>query len=209
MERKNVVLLTVIAVATLLTAMVGSTFAYFTAQVSGTGVNKEVVNATTATVSATYTEGSNIAIDANAIDPSWSGTKKITIENTSAVDIDYTIAFDNAGEGTAYSNSFGNLEYKLAKATISESNNNEDEDADIVGLTNAPDNDNFVKMEASSLKSGSDNVLVTGHLGAGEKHEFELTIRLKDTGENQNEADAGKSFTGKLLASAKASKKID
>ena len=37
MEKKNTVLLTVIAVATLLVAVVGATFAYFTASNSSTG----------------------------------------------------------------------------------------------------------------------------------------------------------------------------
>ena len=44
MEKKNVVFLTVLAVATLLTAVVGTTFAYFTATVQGNG------SATTTTI---------------------------------------------------------------------------------------------------------------------------------------------------------------
>lgn len=47
MEKKNMVLLTVIAVATLLVAVVGATFAYFTAQSTTTG-NSTKTSATTA-----------------------------------------------------------------------------------------------------------------------------------------------------------------
>lgn len=47
MEKKNMVLLTVIAVATLLVAVVGATFAYFTAT-STTGGNETTTSATTA-----------------------------------------------------------------------------------------------------------------------------------------------------------------
>ena len=47
MEKKNMVLLTVIAVATLLVAVVGATFAYFTAT-STTSGNETTTSATTA-----------------------------------------------------------------------------------------------------------------------------------------------------------------
>jgi len=49
MERKNTILLTVIAVATLLVAVVGATFAYFTATTGTTG-NSETVNVTTESI---------------------------------------------------------------------------------------------------------------------------------------------------------------
>ncbi len=61
MERKNMVLLTVIAVATLLVAVVGATFAYFTAQVTESRTDKDggtgQTNLTTATVANTTTVG--------------------------------------------------------------------------------------------------------------------------------------------------------
>lgn len=47
MEKKNTVLLTVIAVATLLVAVVGATFAYFTATTAGTGTGTATTNTTT------------------------------------------------------------------------------------------------------------------------------------------------------------------
>ena len=50
MERKNTVLLTVIAVATLLVAVVGATFAYFTATNGGNTTVEESANTTTANV---------------------------------------------------------------------------------------------------------------------------------------------------------------
>lgn len=53
MEKKNTVLLTIVAIATLLVAIVGATFAYFTAttQVGGEGAGAGVANVSTATVS--------------------------------------------------------------------------------------------------------------------------------------------------------------
>ena len=188
MEKKNVVLLTVIAVATLLTAMVGSTFAFFTAQVTGTGNTTEVVNASTAEVTATYSDGS--AINVSDIAPEWHGEKEISIENTSEVAIDYTISF------TSYTNGFANLEYKLEDV---DGANNGSEGNNIVGKQAT-----FTAMGTDNL-TGSDNTLVTGHLGAGETHKFKLTIQLKETGAAQDD-DAGASFTGMLTAEARASK---
>ena len=47
MEKKNTILLTVIAVATLLVAVVGATFAYFTATTQGNGKGTQSTNTTT------------------------------------------------------------------------------------------------------------------------------------------------------------------
>ena len=53
MEKKNTVLLTVIAIATLLVAMVGATFAYFTAQ-RGDGAQADITVTTSTSDSIVY-----------------------------------------------------------------------------------------------------------------------------------------------------------
>lgn len=60
MEKKNTILLTVIAIATLLVAVVGATFAYFTAQVNTTGTagNEKVEVKTYALTGVTMERGS-------------------------------------------------------------------------------------------------------------------------------------------------------
>lgn len=61
MEKKNTILLTVIAVATLLVAVVGATFAYFTANVTTTNADRNTTTVTTRTIaSATMTLGNEI-----------------------------------------------------------------------------------------------------------------------------------------------------
>ena len=50
MERRNTILLTVIAIATLLVAVVGATFAYFTATTNPGGTNNQNVNTNTAKI---------------------------------------------------------------------------------------------------------------------------------------------------------------
>ncbi len=63
-NRKNTILLTVIAVATLLVAVVGATFAYFTAQGGGTATNNIEVK-TEAAASSSFSIDKNLAILAN------------------------------------------------------------------------------------------------------------------------------------------------
>ena len=63
-NRKNTILLTVIAVATLLVAVVGATFAYFSAQGGGTATNSLKVQ-TEAAASSSFSIDKNLAILAN------------------------------------------------------------------------------------------------------------------------------------------------
>lgn len=61
MEKKNTILLTVIAIATLLVAVVGATFAYFTAQVTTTNNDQNTTDVTTAALaSASMDMGSKV-----------------------------------------------------------------------------------------------------------------------------------------------------
>ena len=203
MERKHVILLTVIAVATLLTAMVGSTFAYFTASVSGAGSNKPV-DVTTAQVKATYSDGSKISVE--NIAPGWKATKEISITNNTdtnfdnLADIEYTIKFlgeedelVTEGEATAYSNEFDNLQYTL---TADASNNDKKYGSSVEGIKAE-----MTTMGKSYLNDqDSSNILVSGKLAKGETHQFVLTIEFKDTLAVQEEQ--GKTFTGKLYVEA-------
>jgi hypothetical protein len=89
MEKKNVILLLVIGVATLVTAVVGTSLAYFTATVSGTGKATTVTAASGLTV--TYTDGSQIL--ASNVIPGWTGTKTITVKNNAPTAITYGVSW--------------------------------------------------------------------------------------------------------------------
>lgn len=71
MEKKNVVFLTVLAIATLLTAVVGTTFAFFTATVTGNDTATDT-SITTATLGVEYSDGAQI--NATNIYPGWVST---------------------------------------------------------------------------------------------------------------------------------------
>ena len=77
-NKQNTLLLTVIAVATLLVAVIGATFAYFTANVSNS--NTSTVQVTGAELTISY-EGTSAAINATGKEPSLTtiGTKTFTL----------------------------------------------------------------------------------------------------------------------------------
>ena len=79
MEKKNTILLTVIAIATLLVAVVGATFAYFTASVTTDkeNGNNTVDVKTYALASAKMTMGDKV--EANGVYPGWKDVKSVTV----------------------------------------------------------------------------------------------------------------------------------
>ena len=89
MDKKNTILLTVIAIATLLVAMVGATFAYFTAQ-RGKGAQADITVTTSTSDSVIYSQFSNLTVVAtqqnfNSTDMySQRGTSEGTITLTSS-----------------------------------------------------------------------------------------------------------------------------
>lgn len=97
MEKKNTVLLTVIAIATLLVAVVGATFAYFSANV--TNDQKTTVSASTAKANDVFTYTANNAIELEKLTNekmslAQAGTFVATDEVTSTVSL-------QAGDGSA------------------------------------------------------------------------------------------------------------
>lgn len=78
MEKKNTILLTVIAIATLLVAVVGATFAYFTAQVTTNNDDQNNVDVTTAAL-ATATMDLGPQVTANDIYPGAKVVKPIHV----------------------------------------------------------------------------------------------------------------------------------
>ena len=91
MEQKNggnAILLTVIGIATLLVAIVGATFAYFTATVTDGDKGSSVI-IQTATLSIIYHDGNNLQV--SGIVPGWADTKTVSIENPTNYAAVYTL----------------------------------------------------------------------------------------------------------------------
>lgn len=141
MEKKNTVLLTVIAVATLLVAVVGATFAYFSASVEGTFTETQLK---AAELGITFTGTKEIVND--SIEPGWSDTKEFTVENTS----DYDMTFDINWTGTV--NNFTateDLTYSIAASYVA-STNDSYTTASTVQMLDKTDTTNYNKVAAST-----------------------------------------------------------
>ena len=94
MEKKNVVFLTVLAVATLLTAVVGTTFAYFTATVTNTNTPTATTVTTASDLGITYSDGDQIGMS-NIVPGQYTDEKTITVTNNSTTSaMHYQITWD-------------------------------------------------------------------------------------------------------------------
>ena len=186
MEKKNVVFLTVLAIATLLTAVVGTTFAYFTATVTG-NTTATTTTVSSATLGVTYTDGEDIS-SANII-PGWTASKTISVKNDSTVAVTYDIAWTNLAntfvQGGAEGAKTDDFVYTLTKTSVN-------------GAAN---------VAATAVPTVTDTKLITGQsIAAGETQTYTLTLTFKDTGMAQNE-NQNKSFTTKLQTSVANVKK--
>ena len=97
MERKNTVLLTVIAIATLLVAVVGATFAYFTATSTSSGDDVGTATAKTAKVGGAKLEASSITQVGKMDYPGGvliTGTKVELSKQDEGDQNDYEVTFD-------------------------------------------------------------------------------------------------------------------
>ena len=204
-NKQNTTLLTVIAVATLLVAVVGSTFAYFTAQNNQGSTSQITVTGGTMTIeygdgTATLTKGQGTDIDGKflpSMTPVFTKTFTITGNNTTALAMPFTVKLQyNTNLEFA-----GALAYKLTVPSVA-------------GLNVTPNNTNLVN-NADAYNNGYNTLAVVG-AGAGASDfthilasgsfngnttniagTFSLEVYYLEAGVNQD-ADKNKSFTGHI-----------
>ena len=219
MEKRNTVLLTIIAVATLLVAIVGATFAYFSASITET--DKTQTNIKAAQLGIVF-DGTQ-EIEALSIEPGWSAQKKFTVENTSSYDMTYDINF------TGVANNFVNTNDLTASGTAVyvQGSNGQTHSGDVkmvaIDATSVsgtqydfalPNNNSYVlPVDNTADFTGSDPVVGTNvykvarvFIPAGAKEEITITLAyaykaptsgyaLGDpTDPNNQNADQGKIF---------------
>ena len=192
MERKNVIFLTVVAIATLLVAVIGATFAYFSTQVqSNVSDNNNQVNVGTAKLGSVpmiiFDVTGNKIDMANAV-RSASSNSSFTIKNNSDLDLSY------------------NISWKDVTSTFNEAN------ADFVGSAPSTQADELkYSVSCTATMEGStpiskDNVtapLVDGPIAsnlivkAKDTATCNITVNFLETNENQN-YNQGRSFTGTI-----------
>lgn len=111
MEKKSMVLLTVVAVATLLVTVVGATFAYFTATITNGGTSTQTQVTTTTIANATFNQGT--AVSESNWCPGKYVAKKFDIKTTAgSAAAKVKISFDTATSTFTTSN----MKYSLYEA---------------------------------------------------------------------------------------------
>lgn len=208
-NKKNTILLTVIAVATLLVAVVGATFAYFTASgAQGTTGNVTVSTGTAAssefgTMNAInlYADASTFAEGGKDVTGSSTGTVKWTapgaVGTATPSVADRTFCYTAALEITA--NTF-------VKSAANTSNVNELEFTAVKGTTTIIDKQSLVNLTTGEAVTGTINIPTTkggtdmkhtlvADAGASVSDSWTITVTLKNQAFNQND-NAGKQFTG-------------
>ncbi len=211
MERKNTVLLTVIAVATLLVAVVGATFAYFTATTNSSDQSAGTAEVNTAKMASIQFNASKIEGSKNVVYPGTNNFIGASIEATASggeADVEYDVSYTLTGSVTvdkAFTK--GDITWKLYKVTT-------DVSTDAVTCQPVTDGGNNQFTQTCSLnaalttpvKSGTiakedttgGEVTYTGTIKTGSPKEyFILVYEYESTGEDQTE-DAG---TKKITAS--------
>lgn len=196
--KNNTVMLTIIGIATLLIAVVGATFAYFSATLTGTNNEKEYT-VRSATVGTQFNGGADIT--ATGIYPkeeAW-GTKTFSIKTTSTkgVSTKYRITLviddNDTTADTTISDGAGHIKRFQANAlsytlTASEANAATEGIMPTATETQIADpSDDIVFGEATIY--GNDAVEVT--------QTYTLSMFFKDTGTDQN-ANQGAQFKGHI-----------
>ncbi len=210
-NKKNTILLTVIAVATLLVAVVGATFAYFTASgAQGTTGNVTVSTGTAASSEFGVIKALNLYADASTF---AQGGKDVTGETTGTVKWTAPGATqehtpDEAERSFCYTAA---LNITANTFTVSAANTeklNELEFTAKKGSTVLLDKVSLVDLDTKVGKTGSINIPTTAggseythkliaDAGASLTDEWTITVTLKNLYMNQNE-NTGKQLTGQI-----------
>ena len=188
MEKKNVVLLSVIAIATLLITVVGATFAYYAATVSGNPETDTVKITAADNLTITYSGGETI--HGENVLPGWeSTTYTMTVANDNDFDVTYTmkwVAVSNTLDATDQKN----LTFTTTAVTAwtDGDGNGEDQTAAVNPAGTA-----------TQFPTTSDGVFAKQSLKPGEKITYTIKVAYKyDEAVQQNTTAASKTFTAKL-----------
>lgn len=171
-NKGQAIFLSVIGIATLLVAIIGATFAYFTTTMNGTAAD---VNATTAKLGSVSYQANGITAS-EAVLPGWSESDTITLTmQPSDVDVDFN-CFVNASALGTDDKALTNF-YVTSSATASGSNTIADTISSMRKFTEV-DKGQKVKIASGTLKGGNtaDNVQTINY-----------TIGFAETGEEQDE----------------------
>ncbi len=205
-NRKNTILLTVIAVATLLVAVVGATFAYFTAQ-GGGDVTKNINVKTDTSDSATFTL-EPISITANQTNfaqgegdqtQTVTGTASFTANSTDETsEFCYTLTINVANNDFVYTTAPTNTPELVLDVTKDAGTKTSP-----VKVITAKDvtTQTAGAIQVPTTNGGSDYIhKITASKGTTVLDTFKITLAFKNLESDQN-ANTGKTFSGNMIFS--------
>lgn len=177
MSKKNKNIISVSLVALMVITILGVSYAYFTANLTGTET-ASTISVTAGKMEIAFSGGNNIVV--KNISPSNDpiGTKTFTVKGTNTTDIDMNYRLNFVVQNNTFSNNA--ISYSL-------------------NGTNSGENGTTVpNITSRSLPSGeSTNILGDGLFKNADNkiHTYELKLYFLETNENQN-IDQGKEFAG-------------
>ena len=190
MKDKKFIYGNIIAVAFLLTA--GLTYAYFSLTVSGNDV-AETINVSTTKIELIYTDGKEIKVD--SIEPKWTTTKTITVENTGNEEAYYALGWQKLYNEIQ-------KEELVIRSTCTSSG--------VTGGT-CDNTDDVVIPETTEVTAEANKVIYpykeNVKILPGEKHTYTVTIEFINYDDKAQNYNQGKRFYG-VLGAAESSEKI-
>lgn len=214
-NKKNTVLLTVIAVATLLVAVVGATFAYFTAQGGGTATDNIEVR-TEAAASSSFSIDKNLAILANMSNfaqgtgSTQSDTMTGTIEFTAGTGTGAQTEFCYSATiawNSATPRDFVDTSAEQDDLTLTVTKNSDWTGSDYTtkgtaiwtnkAVTTSAQRSNFTKIPTTA--DGNEFIHhMTASAGTTAREQILVTLSFNYSGTVDQTANAGKTLTGTL-----------
>lgn len=182
----SIILLTVIAVATLLVAVVGATFAYFGAMINGRESQK-TIEVTSGTLSTEYDTNRKISVS-NLNPGDVVATKTITVRGVITGSENLKYGANLVVTNNTYSN--GALVYTITSKNVSNNGST-------ISATSKPV---AIPTGASTIELGTGSF--AGPTTTGSNHEYVITITFVNTGADQT-ADLGKTFAAELQVAQK------
>ena len=190
MKDKKFIFTSILVSAFLLT--VGLTYAYFSLTVSGNDV-AETINVSTTKIELIYTDGNEIKVD--SIEPKWTTTKTITVENTGNEEAYYALGWQKLY------NEIQKDELVIRSTCIS---------SGATGGT-CENTDNVVVPQTSEVTAETNKVIYPYKENVlilpGEKHTYTVTIEFINYDDKAQNYNQGKRFYG-VLGAAESSKKL-
>ena len=170
----------------------GITYAYFSLVVSGNDV-AETINVSTTKIELIYTDGNEIKVD--SIEPKWTTTKTITVENTGNEEAYYALGWQKLYNEIQ-------KEELVIRSTCTSSG--------VTGGT-CSNTDNVVIPQTSEVTAEANKVIYpykeNVEILPGEKHTYTVTIEFINYDDKAQNYNQGKRFYG-VLGAAESTKKL-